>query len=248
MENLILPGERVDDLQIPLEDGRSLRVIQNPEYFCFGVDAVLLANFATVPKQARIADLGCGCGVVGLLIAAKTEAKQVDGVEIQRSVADMARRSVALNGLDRKITVTCADLKGFGQAAAYDVVTCNPPYKEARGGLVSPNKYVAAARNEIFCTVADVAAASARLLKPGGRLNLIHRPERLVDVVCALRAAGIEPKRVRFVHPHADKAATMVLIEGARGGKPKLKTEPPLFIYDLDGRYSHEINRIYGKA
>ncbi|OQB14699.1 MAG: tRNA1(Val) (adenine(37)-N6)-methyltransferase [Firmicutes bacterium ADurb.Bin193] len=240
--------ERIDDLQVPLKNGKSLCVIQNPDYFCFGVDAVLLADFAKIPKNAVVADMGCGCGVIPLLIAAKTEASHITGIEIQSEVAEMAQRSVALNGLEDKISVINADIKRFEGSGVFDVITCNPPYKEGGGGLKNPNKYLAVARHEVCCTLSDVIKTAARLLKPGGKLNIIHRPERLADIICGMRKNGLEPKRIRFVHPAPYKTATMVLIEGAKGGRPKLFSEPPLYIHDQNGEYSDEINRIYGKT
>ena len=139
---LICKNERVDDLQVPLKNGKTLCIIQNPDYFCFGIDAVLIANFARVPKNALVADLGCGCGVIGLLIAAKTEAAHVTGLEIQSDIADMARRSVRLNGLDEKVAIENIDFNYYNKASAFDVVICNPPYKEIGGGLRNPNLHL----------------------------------------------------------------------------------------------------------
>ncbi|MDR0405303.1 MAG: tRNA1(Val) (adenine(37)-N6)-methyltransferase [Clostridiales bacterium] len=244
---LISPGERLDDLQIPPEGGKPLRVIQDPGGFCFGVDAVLLADFAKPPKGGSVADLGCGCGVIPLLLAAKTEAARITGVEIQKNAAQMAARSVLLNGLEGKITIIHGDLKTFGAASAYDTVTCNPPYKERGGGLLNPGDSLAIARHEVCCTLADVIKTAARILKPGGKLNIIHRPERLADLLCLMREHRLEPKRMRFAHPSPRKTAVMVLTEAARGGRPKLFLEPPLYIHDEDGNDSEEIARIYGR-
>jgi tRNA1Val (adenine37-N6)-methyltransferase len=242
---LICKNERVDDLQVPLKNGKTLCIIQNPDYFCFGIDAVLIANFARVPKNALVADLGCGCGVIGLLIAAKTEAAHVTGLEIQSDIADMARRSVRLNGLDEKVAIENIDFNYYNKASAFDVVICNPPYKEIGGGLRNPNLHLAIARHEVCCTLCDVIKTSSRILKPGGKLNLIHRPERLADIICKMRENGIEPKRIRLVHPHYNKKPMSVLIEGAKGGRPKLLFEPPLYVYDNNNQYTDEIIRMY---
>ncbi|MCK9479902.1 MAG: tRNA1(Val) (adenine(37)-N6)-methyltransferase [Firmicutes bacterium] len=243
----IYPNERIDDLQIPLENGAFVRIIQNPKYFCFGIDAVLLANFAHVPKAATVADLGCGCGVIPLIIAAKTNAKHIVGLEIQAEIAQMAQRSVKLNNLEEKITIENVDLREYKNKSIFDVVTCNPPYKEQGGGLKSRNIYHAIARHEILCTLNDVIKTAAQLLKPNGRLNMIHRPERLADIICSMRENKIEPKRLRFVHPKPSKTATSLLIEGIKGGAPKVFLEPPLYVYNENGEYSNEIKVIYNK-
>ncbi len=245
---LVHPGERVDDLQL-----NGLRLIQNPKGFCFGIDAVLLSDFAkfSIKKNSRVLDLCTGNGIVPVLLSAKTEASHIDGIEIQSEVAEMAVRSVKLNALGEKISVTHGDLKNaadiFGKSV-FDNITCNPPYKENHGGLKNSVDTLTVARHEIFCTLGDIISAAADLLKPSGKLTLIHRPERLVDIICLMRAARIEPKRLRFVHPSAGKTATMILIEGTKHGKPKLLLSPPLYVHDENGNYTEEINRIYGRT
>lgn len=239
--------ERLDDLQL---DG--LKLIQNPNWFCFGVDAVLLSDFAckSVKKGAAVLDLCSGNGIVPILLSAKSSAQSLCGMEIQEAVAEMAERSIALNHLEDKVKMVCGDLKRaesvFGKAV-FDNITCNPPYKENFGGLQNKTDTITIARHEIFCTLEDIVAVSEKLLKPGGKLALIHRPERLIDIICLMRLHNIEPKRLRFVHPSPTKTATMILIEGARGGKPKLFLEPPLYVHDENGNYTDEINKIYGR-
>lgn len=243
----IKEGERLDDLQLG-----GLFLIQNPKWFCFGVDAVLLSDFAAkaVKKDARVLDLCTGNGIIPILLSAKTSALSIHGVEIQEKVAEMAQRSIKLNGLEEKIEIAADDLKcaaaRFGKGC-FDCITCNPPYKEAFGGMKNAEDTVTAARHEIFCTLEDVISVSGQLLRSGGKLCLIHRPERLVEIICLMRKYGIEPKRLRFVHPYPSKTATMVLAEGARGGRPKLHLEPPLYVHDGSGNYTEEINRIYGR-
>ena len=249
MKNIIKPNERLDDLQIPMPNGKSLSVIQNPKGFCFGVDAVLLANFAQIRKNFKVVDFGTGSGVIPLLIAAKTNASHITGIEIQKEVAAMARRSVVWNELEDKIDIANEDLKTFGSdlSSTFDAVLCNPPYKESGGGIINPNDTMAIARHEIHCTLFDVISSASRLLRVGGKLNLIHRPERLVDIICIMREHKLEAKRIRFIHPKPHKTATMVIVEATKGGKPKLFLEPPLYVYNENGEYSDEINKIYGR-
>jgi tRNA1(Val) A37 N6-methylase TrmN6 len=205
---MIYPHERADDLQI---DG--LRLIQNPDKFCFGTDAVLLANFAEARKDERVMDLCTGTGVVPILMCAKTKAKHFTGIEIQNDIADMASRSVQLNGLDERISIFCGDIKKAAEvygSAAFDVVTVNPPYLNA--GKPSENEALAIARHEILCTLEDVAAVSAKLLRFGGRFYMVHRVNRLADIICTLRSVKLEPKRLRV------EKTGLVLIEAALGG------------------------------
>lgn len=248
-ENLIHSYERLDDLQTK----NNLHLIQNPDWFCFGVDAVLLADFAakTVKVHARVLDMCSGNGIIPLLLTEKTSADFITGLEIQEPVAEMAGRSVEWNALENRVDIVCGDLKDaqdiFGKDV-FDNITCNPPYKENNGGLKNSSDIVTIARHEICCTLEDIISVSAKCLKPYGKLCLIHRPERLADIICLMREARLEPKRLRFVHPSPSKTATMIMIEGAKFGKPKLFLEPPIYIYNEDGEYSDEINEIYGRA
>lgn len=245
----IYPEERVDDLQTP----SGLRLIQNPRWFCFGVDAVLLSDFAAkaVKPKALVLDMCTGNGIVPLLLSEKSAASAIDGLEIQEPVTEMACRSIALNKLESKIKITLGDLKNspeiYGKCV-FDTVTCNPPYKEKSGGLKNAADTVTIARHEICCSLEDIIENSEKVLKPYGKLCLIHRPERLADIICLMRKYRIEPKRLRFVHPSPSKIPTMVLIEGAKYGNPKLFFEPPLYIHDSSGNYSDEIQQIYGRA
>lgn len=243
---IIKPNERVDDLGL-----NNLRLIQNPEQFCFGVDAVLLADFAarSVKKGARVMDMCSGNGIVAVLLTHKTQAESIVGLEIQKSVSEMAQRTVKLNALEERVTMVCGDLREaanlFGKSSFNNIV-CNPPYKEFGGGLVSENESAAIARHEIMCNAEDIIRSSAELLSPGGKLSMIHRPERLAELIILMKKYKIEPKRLRFVHPSYKKTATMILLEGAYCGGAKLFLELPLYIYEPDGReYTEEINRIY---
>lgn len=246
-QNFILPNERVDDLQL-----NGLKIIQNPEWFCFGTDAVLLSDFAAkgVKKDSVILDMCSGNGIISLLLSAKTDAKKIYSLEIQKDVSEMAKRSFLMNGLEDKISGICGDLNDgesiFGRSFFNNII-CNPPYKEFGGGLVNKNDPITIARHEILCSLEDIIRVSSILLMPYGKLSLIHRPERLADILCLMREYKIEPKRLRFIHPTPGKTATMIMVEGAYCGGRKLYLEPPLYVYDKKGVYSNEINEIYGR-
>ena len=237
-------NERIDDLQ-----RNQYRIIQNPEKFCFGMDAVLLSGFADAKEGSRVLDLGTGTGIIPILMEAKTDAACLVGLEIQKDSADMARRSVALNHLEEKIEIVTGDIKEavslFG-AASFDVVTSNPPYMTEKHGLTNPTAPKAIARHELLCTLEDVIAQAAKLLKPGGNFFLVHRPFRLVDIMVLLREHHLEPKRMKMVYPFVEKDPNMVLIQASRGGKPHMTVEKPLIVYQKPGVYTQEIYDIYG--
>ena len=237
-------NERIDDLQ-----RNHYRIIQNPEKFCFGMDAVLLSGFASAKEGNRVLDLGTGTGIIPILMEAKTDASHLTGLEIQEESADMARRSVCLNHLEEKIEIVTGDIKEavslFG-AASFDVVTCNPPYMTEHHGLTNPEAPKAIARHELLCTLEDVISQAAKLLKPGGNFYLVHRPFRLVDILVLLREYRLEPKRMKMVHPFVDKEPNMVLLQASRGGKARLTVEKPLIVYQKPGVYTEEIYDIYG--
>lgn len=241
----LLPNERIDDLQRKLPDGTELRIIQNPKWFCFGIDAVLLSDFAEIKQGDLVMDLGTGTGIIPLLVAAKTDAEHIDALEIQEDVCEMAKRSVAMNGLERKINVINANLVGFKTDKQYNVVICNPPYKTADTGLVNPEDKLKISRHEVCCTLHDVVKTASRILKPLGRFALIHRPERLADIIFEMRTQKVEPKRIRFIHSDIEKPPVMVMVEGRKCAKPYIKTEPPLVVYNKDGSYTDEIIKIY---
>lgn len=238
-------NERIDDLQRKLPDGNDLRIIQNKNWFCFGIDAVLLADFAGVRKNNKVMDLGTGNGIIPLLLAAKTAASCIDGLELQTDVAEMAKRSVRINNLETKINIISGDIVDYHSALQYDVVVCNPPYKSADTGLTNPNEKLRIARHEVKCNLKDIIKTASKLLKPYGRFALIHRPERLVDIICDMRELNVEPKRIRYIHSYEGESPAMVLVEGQKCAKPYIKTEPPLIIYNRDGSYTDEVNKIY---
>ena len=243
MSNL-LPGERIDELQ-----RNGYRIIQNPERFCFGMDAVLLSGFARAKKQERCLDLGCGNGIIPILMEAKTEGKHFTGLEIQPESADMARRSVALNGLQDRIDIVEGDIKDaskiFG-ASSFHVVTTNPPYMTAQHGLTNVYEAKTIARHEVLCNLEDIIRESARLLMPGGRFYMVHRPFRLAEIISLMVQYRMEPKRMRLVYPYVDREPNMVLIEGLRGGKSRMTVEKPLIVYKEPGKYTDERYDVYG--
>lgn len=236
--------ERIDDLQ-----RNGFGIIQDPSRFCFGMDAVLLSGYVSVPEEGRVLDLGTGNGIIPILLAAKTKAGHITGIEIQHDSADMAKRSIAMNDLGDRLDIVEGDIKEAGQlfdAASFDIVTSNPPYMTGGHGLTNPDSAKAIARHEILCTLNDVVKAAAYCLKPGGALYMVHRPFRLVEIFETMKDYHIEPKRMKMVYPAADREPSMVLIEGRRGGRPRLQVEKPLIIYDGEGKYTQEIYDIYG--
>ena len=237
-------NERLDDLQ-----RNGFQIIQKTDGFCFGMDAILLSGFASVRKGEKALDLGTGTGIIPILLKAKTEGEHFSALEIQEEMADMARRSVAANHLEKDITVVTGDIKEasriFG-AASFDVVTSNPPYMNDAHGLKNPDLPKAIARHEVLCTLDDVTREAAKVLKPGGRFYMVYRPHRLVEIITALTKYRLEPKRMKMVHPYVDREANMVLIEAVRGGRSMIKVEAPVIVYKEPGVYTDEIYDIYG--
>lgn len=244
MQNNLKDGERLDEL-----NRNGYQIIQDPNRFCFGMDAVLLSGFAQVKKGDTVLDLGTGTGIIPILLEAKTQGSHFTGLEIQTDSADMARRSVAFNHLEEKIDIIDGDIKDastiFG-ASSFDVVTTNPPYMIGQHGLTNPDEAKAIARHEVLCTLEDVVREAAKVLKPGGHFFMVHRPFRLSEICCCMTKFGVEPKRMQLVYPFVDKEPNMVLIEGIRGGKPRMTVEKPLIVYKEPGVYMDEIYDIYG--
>ena len=241
---ILKAGERIDDLQ-----RNGYGIIQNPDKFCFGMDAVLLSGYATAKAGDKVLDLGCGNGIIPILIAAKTEAKSITGLEIQSECANMARRSTTMNKLDDRVHIIEGDIKEAGDhfdAASFDVITCNPPYMINQHGLKNPEEPKAIARHEILCSLDDVIMAAKKLLRPNGKFYMIHRPFRLTEIMIKLSECGLEPKKMKLVYPYVDHEPTMVLIEAVKGGKSGIKVEKPLIIYKDQGKYTDEIYDIYG--
>lgn len=243
-KDYLMPGERFDDLQ-----RNGYKIIQNPEKFCFGMDAVLLSGFARVKEGERVLDLGTGTGIIPILLAGKTKGREFAALEIQEESARMAERSVAFNKLEDRIKIVTGDIKEasavFG-GASFDVVTTNPPYMTGSHGLVNPEFPKAAARHEILCTLDDVIREGAKVLKVNGRFYMVHRPFRLAEIIECMLKYKLEPKRMRLVYPYVDKEPNMVLIEGLKGGKSRITVEPPLIVYKEPNVYTDEIYNLYG--
>lgn len=242
MEGLVYKGERLDDLQL-----KGLKIIQDPGGFCFGIDAVLLANFVRLKKNAQVVDLGTGTGIIAILLAGKSKSSHITGLEIQEKVAHMAERSVKLNKLEDRIKIVEGDLKEGEKllgANQYDLVTSNPPYMDP-GGLINPDNRKAISRHEIKCSLEDVIRTASRLLKPQGRFFMVHRPIRLVDIMFYCRQYKLEPKRLQFVHPSYNKRPNLLLLEAVKGARPEVKILDPLYVYGEDGRPTEEIHKIY---
>ena len=241
---LLRDDERIDDLE-----RNGYGIIQRKGAFCFGMDAVLLSGFAVVKPGETALDLGTGTGIIPILLEAKTRGRHFTGLEIQEESADMARRSVAYNRLEEKVEIVTGDIKEAGRLfklASFDVVTSNPPYMNSAHGLKNPGDTKAIARHEVLCTLEDVIREGAKVLRPMGRFYMVHRPRRLVEILDTFTRHGLEPKRMKFVHPYADREANMVLIEAVRGGGALMKVESPVVVFDENGQYSDEIRTTYG--
>ena len=228
--SLIKPGERLDDLQL-----NGLELIQDPNKFCLGVDAVFLSDFVRVKPGETVLDMGTGNGIIPVLLSAKTQGKKFTGLEIQPDTAEMARRSVRLNHLEERIEIVTGDIKEAAEIfkpAFFDVITTNPPYMPAEHGLRNPDSARAIARHEVMCSLDDILRESMRLLQDKGRFYMIHRPFRLTEIMIKMNQYKIEPKRIQFIYPYIDKEPAMVLIEGVRGARSRVTVEPPIIIYD----------------
>lgn len=239
----LYPEERLDDLQ-----RNGYKIIQNPNKFCFGMDAVLLSYFADIKKGSRVLDLGTGTGILPILLAAKTNAQSFEGLEIQEESADMARRSVAYNNLQERIHITTgniAEASSIFGCSSFDAVITNPPYMNDKHGLKNPDLPKAIARHEILCNLEDVIRESSKVLKSKKSLFMVHRPFRLVEIFGTLTKYHLEPKRMRLIYPYIHKEPNMVLIEAVKDGNPMIKIEPPVIVYENTGAYTKEILEMY---
>ena len=243
---LLNGNERIDDLEI-----NNLKIIQNINGFCFGIDSVLLSDFAKdIKPGTEVVDLGTGTAIIPLLLTAKTSVGRIVGVEIQKKVAEMASRSVKMNNLSDKIEIINEDIKNLFSVMPhnkYDVIVTNPPYMKNNTGLQNENIEKLISRHEIECTIEDIAAVTNTLLKDKGEIYMVHRPDRLIDIVMAFRKNKLEIKKMRFVFPKKNKGANLVLIKAVKNANPFLKIEEPLYVYEEDGDYTEEIKRIYNK-
>lgn len=243
IEFFLHKGERIDDLQ-----RNNLKIIQHPDKFCFGMDAVLLSAFVSLKKNAKVLDLGTGTGIIPILLSARWDTAHIDALEIQEESANMASRSVSMNELDQRIAIHQGDIKeatNLFPRDSFDAITTNPPYMTNHHGLKNPELPMAIARHEVLCNLEDIMSQSYHLLKPGGHFFMVHRPSRLAEIIAVMKKYRIEPKRIRFVHPYLHKEPNMVLIEGTRDGKPQTTIEPPLIVYDKEQNYTQELLDIY---
>ena len=235
-------NERIDDL---MRDG--LKLIQNTDIFCFGMDAVLLSTYARAGKKDRVLDMGTGNGIIPVLMQSNP-GSTYSALEIQEGSAQLARRNVELNHLENRISVVKGDIKEastiFGEAS-FNVVTSNPPYMNENHGIVNPDSAKAIARHELLCSLDDVIREASRCLKSKGKMYMVHRPNRLVDIFDTMRKYHLEPKRMRLVYPYVNKAANMVLIEAVKGGNSQLIVEEPLIVYKTDGTYTDALLKMY---
>lgn len=238
-------GERLDDLQC-----NGLYLIQDPDKFCFGIDAVLLSNFVKVKKNGHVVDLCTGSGIVPILLSAKTDAKKITGIEIQSDIADMARRSVSYNNLDEKIDIVNDDISNalkYINNCSVDSVCVNPPYMKDTTAIKNPDLPMAIARHELLTDLETVINIASKLLKESGKFFMVHRPSRLSEIFASMRQNRIEPKRLRFIHPYIESKANLVLIEGAKGSGVWMDVEPPLVVYKDKNVYTDEVLKIYGR-
>ncbi len=243
MEITLKENEKIEDLQC-----KGLKIIQNKKWFCFGMDAVLLTNYCDIKNNSRIVDLGTGTGIIPILLSGKRNYSKAYGIEIQAEIAEMAQRSVKLNSLQEKIEILNIDLKQaleYLEADSFDAVISNPPYKLYKSGIINPDDKKAISRHEIKCSLEDVISTASQLLKQYGSFYMVHRPDRLADIMCLLRKYRLEPKQIRFVHPKVKAKANMILLRAAKNGNPELKFDPPLYIYDDEGNYTEDVYEIY---
>lgn len=240
----IMDDERLDDLNC-----KNLKILQKKDGFCFGMDSVLIANFAKISrKNAIVADLGTGTGIISILVAGKQNPEKVYAVEIQEELVDMAKRSVKYNDLENKIDIINADIVGISRGnfnKKFDYVISNPPYKQLNTGLINDNQKKLISRHEVKCTLKDVVNEASKLLKDKGVFYMVHRPDRLCDIFNAMRENKVEPKEIQLVHSHLEDEANLVLIKGVKCGNPSLKVLKPLIVYNENNEYTEELLKFY---
>ena len=246
-ENIELKeNERIDDLEY-----KGLKIIQNKEGFCFGIDSILLSDFAkNIKKGARVLDLGTGTGIIATLLCGKAELSEIIGIEIQKEVYDMAKRSIQLNHLEGKFKIiqdNIVNLNHHFEKNTFDVIVTNPPYKKKETGVQNDDTRKLISRHEIKANLEEFIKISKDMLKDRGELYIVHRPERLVDILSIMRNYKIEPKKMRFVYANIKSIPKLVLIQGIKNAKPFLKVESNLYIYNENGTYTEEILKIYHK-
>jgi len=247
MEVILKENERIDDLQL-----NNLKIIQNKDCFCFGIDAVLLSDFAKdIRNNSKVLDLGTGTGIIGTLLCAKTKLSKIYGIDIQKDVCDMASRSIKLNNLEDKFEIinsNIKDLNNIFEEASFDAIVSNPPYKKDNSGLKNDTETKLISRHEITASLEDFIKVSSKLLKNNGNIYIVHRPERLSDLFYLLKKYNLEPKKLRMVQSYIDSKPKLFLVKATKNAKSFLNIEEPLIIYNKDGSYTNEILKIYGKG
>lgn len=246
MEENIKENERIDDLEY-----KELKIIQNKDGFCFGIDSILLSDFAKeIPNNAKVIDLGTGTGIISILLCEKTKLSKIIGIEIQKEVYELAKRNIKLNNLENKFEVINENIKNLEKILeknSYDAIVTNPPYKKENTGLTNENKLKLISRHEIEANLEDFIQISSKLLKNNGAFYMVHRPERLTDIIENLRKNKLEPKTLQLIYPKINKQPTMILIKAIKNAKPFLKIKEPLIIYNQNNTYTDEILKIYNK-
>ena len=246
MEVILKDNERIDDLQL-----NNLKIIQNKDGFCFGIDAVLLSDFAKdIRNNSTVLDLGTGTGIIGILLCAKTKLSKIYGIDIQKDVCDMAFRSVKLNNLENKFEIINTNIKELTntfEEASFDAIVSNPPYKKDNSGLKNESETKLISRHEITASLENFILVSSKLLKSNGSIYMVHRPERLSDLFYLLKKYNLEPKKLRLVQSYQDSKPKLVLVKATKNAKSFLNIEEPLIIYNKDGSYTDEIIKIYSK-
>lgn len=246
MEINLKDNERIDDLQL-----NNLKIIQNKDGFCFGIDAVLLSDFARdIRNNSKVLDLGTGTGIIGILLCAKTKLSKIYGIDVQKDVCEMALRSIKLNNLEDKfeiINTNIKELQNIFEEASFDAIVSNPPYKKNNSGLKNESETKLISRHEITASLEDFVSISSKLLKSNCSIYMVHRPERLSDLFYLLKKYNLEPKKLRLVQSYQDSKPKLVLVKATKNAKSFLNIEQPLIIYNKDGSYTDEIFKIYNK-
>lgn len=239
-------NERIDDLEF-----ENLKIIQNSKWFCFGIDSVLLSDFAkNIKNNSKVLDIGTGTGIISILLSKKCNCTKIYGIEIQKDVADMAKRSIELNNLENKIEIINDNIKNVNKYLennTLDAIVTNPPYKKISTGKISVEKNKLISRHEVECNLEDIIKISYKLLKQKGEFYMVHRTDRLSEIIYELKKNKLEPKQIRFVHSNVNKEPKLVLIKAVKDGKELTKIEKPLIVYNENGEYTDEILKIYNK-
>lgn len=245
MDVMLKKDERIDDLEY-----KGLKIVQNKNWFCFGIDSVLLSDFAKeIKNNSTVLDLGSGTGIISILLSKKINAKKIIGVEIQKDVYEMSKKSILLNDL-QNVEFINEDIKNLNNIIknnSCDAIVTNPPYMKNNSGIKNDNEYKLISRHEIKCNIEDIIKISSKLLKDNGELYMVHRPDRLVGIIETLRKYKLEPKKIRFVHSRQGENSNLVLIKAIKNSGEFLKVEKPLYIYKKDNKYTDEVLEIYNK-